>query len=142
MGGPRKKLPTSVRVGRQGSLAHETLSSKRSRGVSIEEAILEKVRQLSPEAQERLLEYVESLQTRPPLPKIRKVPYLDREREMKWLRENRSKYPDQWVAVEGDRLILADPDAMKVYKAAKAEGIESPFVSHIVPDDDLPFGGW
>jgi hypothetical protein len=49
----------------------------------------------------------------------------------------------QWVAVEGDRLIAADPDALKVYAAAKAEGIQSPFLVHIVPEDPLPFvGGW
>jgi hypothetical protein len=44
--------------------------------------------------------------------------------------------------LDGDPLIAADPDGLRVYEAAKAEGIEIPFVHHI-PAEDLPFfGGW
>jgi hypothetical protein len=45
------------------------------------------------------------------------------------------------VAVEGDRLIAADKDAMKVFAAAKSEGVQVPFVVHVLPEDPLPFGG-
>jgi hypothetical protein len=66
-----------------------------------------------------------------------------RTRETRWVRDNRSAYADQWVAVEGDRLIAAGADARTVFAAAKAEGIESPFVMHILPEDSLPFvPGW
>jgi hypothetical protein len=45
--------------------------------------------------------------------------------------------------VEGDRLIAAGLDARTAFAAAKAEGIESPFVIHIPPEDPLPFvPGW
>ncbi|MBM3757007.1 MAG: hypothetical protein FJW38_23865 [Acidobacteria bacterium] len=76
-------------------------------------------------------------------PRVKRVPMRDRSREMQWVQDNRKAYADKWVAIEGDRLILADDDAMKVYNAAKAENIEIPFVVHMPPDDDLPFiGGW
>jgi hypothetical protein len=108
--------------------------------MSLEEAILDKVRQLPEAKQEEVLRFADSLQKRSA---TRVVPYRDLVAEMNWLDRNRAAYVNQWVAVEGDRLILADPDAQKVYDAAKAEGIESPFVMHIVPEDPLPFfAGW
>ena len=74
---------------------------------------------------------------------VRPVRTPDRTRETKWIRDNRSAYADQWVAVESDRLIAAGMDARTVLAAAKVEGIESPFVVHIPPEDSLPFvPGW
>ena len=73
----------------------------------------------------------------------RRVLIRDRATEMKWITRNRAAFADQWVAVEGDRLVAAAADARKVFAAAKAEGIESPFVVRILPDDLLPFvAGW
>ncbi|MGO9256733.1 MAG: DUF5678 domain-containing protein [Bryobacteraceae bacterium] len=105
--------------------------------MSLEEAILDKVRRLPPEKQEEVLRFVDGLEHRPV---TKRVPLLDLTREMKWIAEHRAEYPDQWVSVEGDRLIAAEPDGLKVYQAAKAEGIESPFIVHILPEDPLPFG--
>jgi hypothetical protein len=105
--------------------------------MNLEEAILDKVRRLPPAKQEEVLRFADGLERRPV---TKKVPYRDRSREMKWVKEHRAEYPDQWVSVEGDRLIAADPDGLKVYQAAKAEGIESPFIVHILPEDPLPFG--
>jgi hypothetical protein len=107
----------------------------------LEEAILDKLRQLPPGKQEDVLRFAEGL-LKPPLPPVRRVPYHDRSREMEWVRENEERYAELWVAVEGDRLILADRDAVKVYEAAKAEGIMSPFLAHMPPRGQLPFGGW
>ncbi len=73
--------------------------------MSLEEAILDKVRRLPPAKQEDVLQRG---------PTVRMVPSLNRTREMKWIDENRAAYADQWVAVEGDRLIGADPDPLKV----------------------------
>jgi hypothetical protein len=76
-------------------------------------------------------------------PTVRPVRTSDRTRETRWIADNRSAYADQWVAVEGDRLIAAGVDARTVFAAAKAKGIESPFVVHIPPEDSLPFvPGW
>jgi len=62
---------------------------------------------------------------------------------MLWIRENRATYADQWVVVEGDRLVAADSDGHKVFAAAKAAGIEVPFLVHVLPEDPLPFiPGW
>ena len=73
----------------------------------------------------------------------REVPARDRNREVKWIADNRSTYAGQWVAVEGDRLVAADMDARKVFIAAKGAGIQIPFVVHILPEDSLPFvSGW
>ncbi len=108
--------------------------------MSLEEAILDKVRQLPPAKQEEVLRFADGLQRQPA---AREVLARDRQREVKWIADNRSSYAGQWVAVEGDRLVAADMDARKVFVAAKAAGIEIPFVVHILPEDSLPFvPGW
>jgi len=108
--------------------------------VSLEEAILDKVRRLPPAKQEEVLRFADVLQRGAT---ARMVPSCDRTQEMKWIDENRAAYADQWVAVEGDRLIGADPDALKVFAAAMAQGMRSPFVVHVLPEDPLPFvPGW
>lgn len=71
------------------------------------------------------------------------VPSRDRTMEMRWIDLNRAAYADQWVAVEGDRLVAAGNDPLKVFAAAKEEGIRIPFVVHMLPEDPLPFvPGW
>jgi hypothetical protein len=108
--------------------------------MSVEEAILDRVRHLPPAKQEEVLRFADGLQRQPV---VRPVPASDRTRETKWIADNRSAYANQWVAVEGDRLIDAGLDAREVFAAAKAAGIESPFVVHIPPEDSLPFvPGW
>ena len=71
------------------------------------------------------------------------VPSRDRRREMDWIKENRAKYADQWIVVDGDRLIAANADGHKAFAAAKAAGIDVPFLVHVLPEDPLPFvPGW
>jgi hypothetical protein len=108
--------------------------------MSLEEAILEKIRRLSPAKQEEVLRFADGLERSAA---ARQVSSRDRSSEMKWLAENRSAYEDQWVAVEGERLIAASADPLKVFSAAKAAGIQTPFVVHVLPEDPLPFiPGW
>jgi hypothetical protein len=108
--------------------------------MSLEEAILDRVRRLPPAKQEEVLRFADGLQH---ADTARIVPYRDRTREIKWIDANRSAYAGRWVAVEGDRLIAADSDALKVFAAAKSEGIQVPFVVHVLPEDPLPFvPGW
>jgi len=108
--------------------------------MSLEEAILDRIRRLPAEKQEEVLRFADGLQR---LPIARKVPVRDRKREMQWIAENRAAYAGQWVAVEGDRLVAAALDAREVFSAAKSEGIAIPFVAHILPEDPLPFvAGW
>jgi len=108
--------------------------------MSLEEAILERVRRLPPVQQEEVLRFAAGLDSPPG---ARRVPARDRSREVRWIGEHRSEHAGQWVALEGERLIAADADAGKVYAAAIAEGIASPFVVRIPPDDASPFvPGW
>lgn len=108
--------------------------------MSLEEAILDKVRRLPPAKQEEVLRFADGLQRRTT---ERTAPACDRTKEIKWIDENRAAYADQWVAVEGDRLIAAGTDPLKVFAAAKAEGVRVPFVVHVLPEDPLPFvPGW
>lgn len=108
--------------------------------MSLEEAILDKVRRLPPAKQEEVLRFADGLERNAV---SRRVPSRDRSSEMKWLDENRVAYADQWVAVEGDRLIAANVDPLNVFSVAKAAGIQTPFVVHVLPEDSLPFvPGW
>ncbi len=52
--------------------------------------------------------------------------------------ENRSAHANRWVAVEGDRLIAGGTDPREIFTAAKAEGIESPFVVSVLQEGSLP----
>jgi hypothetical protein len=108
--------------------------------VSLEEAILDRIRHLPQALQEEVLRFADGLRRHT---FIRAIPSHDRAREMKWVSENRAAFSAQWVALEGDRLIAVDSDARKVFAAAKAEGIESPFVVYIAAEDPVPFvSGW
>ncbi len=59
----------------------------------------------------------------------------------KWLAENREKYLNEWVCLDGDKLIAHGKDALEVDRQAKEAGIEAPFLEHIV-EEKYPFGGW
>lgn len=108
--------------------------------MSLEEAILDKIRRLPPAKQEEVLRFADGLERSAA---VRKVSSRDRSSEMKWLDENRAAYEDQWVAVEGQRLISASTDPLKVFSAAKAAGVQTPFIVHVLPEDPLPFiPGW
>ena len=108
--------------------------------MSLEAAILDRVRRLPPTQQERVLRFADGLQQEPI---VRMVPSRDRRREMDWIKENRAKYADQWIVVDGDRLIAANADGHKAFAAAKAAGIDVPFLVHVLPEDPLPFvPGW
>ena len=108
--------------------------------MSLEEAIIDRVRRLPPAKQEEVLRFADVLHHHTT---ARMAPSRDRRHEMEWIKENRAKYADQWVVVEGDRLIAADTDALKAFAAAKAAGIEVPFLVHVLPEDPLPFiPGW
>jgi hypothetical protein len=107
--------------------------------MSLEEAIMDKVRRLPPEKQEEVLRFADGLQDSA---RVRIVPSRDRTMEMRWIDLNRAAFADQWVAVEGDRLVAAG-NPTKVFAAAKEEGIRIPFVVHMLPEDPLPFvPGW
>jgi hypothetical protein len=64
------------------------------------------------------------------------------EKEMKWLREHRAEYANQWVALDEDRLISAGRSAKEVHAAAKAAGVSHALIVLVEPPDMPPFAGF
>ena len=64
------------------------------------------------------------------------------QRALQWLADNKVNYLNQWVALDGDRLLAAGLDGKQVYAEALAAGVTSPLLHQINETDDLPFGGW
>ena len=60
----------------------------------------------------------------------------------KWLDEHSAEYMNQWVCLEGDRLISHGADALEVHRIAIEQRIESPFLHHIVEEPTHYIGGW
>lgn len=69
-------------------------------------------------------------------------PVNERREELRWLANEPSKYAGQWVALEGGRLIAHGDQLASVRAAASAAGVESPLMTHLPAEGELPFGGW
>jgi predicted DNA-binding antitoxin AbrB/MazE fold protein len=76
-----------------------------------------------------------------PLPRVRRVaPLPDYSQAHKWLREHREEFRGQWVVMDTEKVLghTHDSEALKaIFDAARANGVEAPFV-HRVPMDDEP----
>jgi hypothetical protein len=66
----------------------------------------------------------------------------DRSQENRWLAQHGREYIDEWVLLEGDRLITHSRDALEVYAAAQAAGIEIPYIIHVEDPDHPVLIGW
>jgi hypothetical protein len=77
---------------------------------------------------------------------MRRVPPIAPEKgvkdEMKWLREHRAEYANQWVALDGDRLISAGRSAKEVHSAVKAAGVPHALIVLVESPDTPPFAGF
>lgn len=62
--------------------------------------------------------------------------------EQRWLQERGNQFADEWIALDGDRLVSHGPDAKSVFDEARAAGVPKPFFVRVTKQDDLPFGGW
>ena len=62
--------------------------------------------------------------------------------EVEWLKQHRSEYEGQYVALDGDRLVSHGPDGKKVYAEARQAGVDVPYIVRIEGQDEPPFGGW
>lgn len=100
---------------------------------AIVERILEEVKRLTVDEQRELREAL----AREPQPA-----YDTHDRARAWIENHRGEYLDQWVALDGDRLLAHGTDAREVYLEARAAGVEVPYVERVKPNDGLPFGGW
>ncbi|HEV2666195.1 MAG TPA: DUF5678 domain-containing protein [Blastocatellia bacterium] len=59
----------------------------------------------------------------------------------RWMEQHAREYGGQWVALDGDRLIVNGTDAAAVFAAAEADGAYLPLVTYIPPADSPPFIG-
>ncbi len=60
----------------------------------------------------------------------------------RWIEEHREEYLNQWVCLEGDRLIAHGTDGMEVHRKAKEEGIVAPFIVRIIEEPKNFVGAW
>lgn len=109
------------------------------------EQMIEGVRTLPFEDLNRLREVIDEETSRKQIDEAKRVKLQEEiakfKKAEKWLAENREKYMNQWVCLEGDELIAHGSDALAVDRQAKEAGIEAPFLEHIV-EEKYPFGGW
>ncbi len=99
------------------------------------EKVIEEARRLSPDEQRKLREALDrDLQ--------RARSYRAHDREQAWIEQHRDEYMNQWVALDGDKLLAHGTDARTVYLAARAAGVEAPFLEQITPKQEAFMGGW
>jgi len=80
--------------------------------------------------------------TKPPLDRrVPSKPMPDDTRERQWVEEHKHEYAGQWVALDGDRLIVASPIQQEVWDAISADTATPPLVLRIPSPDDLPYVG-
>ena len=104
------------------------------------ENILKQIAQLPPDQQRKLRQLLE--QQEPPIKssldkRIAPKPTPNSEREMKWLHQHACEYANQWVALDGDRLIAHGTKASEVYAAAEADGAPLPMVTFVEDPDTV-----
>lgn len=59
------------------------------------------------------------------------IPVPDQQPAMQWLSDHSHEYPDQWVALDGYRLIANGTDYKEVSAAAKASGVYLPMITFV-----------
>ena len=86
-------------------------------------------------------EALQLLQKRRPAPVVPEGG--DSSREMAWVARPDLTFVNQWVALDGDKVLAHGPDAKGVVAEARAKGLTAPFL-HFVrePFPDPLFIGW
>lgn len=54
-----------------------------------------------------------------------------RNEEQDWIRAHAKKYPGEWIAVKGSRLIARDTDLAAVTRTVRAAGVLRPLYYHV-----------
>lgn len=95
------------------------------------EQIIDEARALSPAEKSKLRQALDSeLEQRTPV-QSSKPDYPTNERERAWVEAHRDEYLGQWVALDGDHLVAHGTDARTVYEAARAQGVEIPYIDRV-----------
>ena len=116
------------------------------------EQIIEAARHLLPTDRQQLQRWLQKQEAHDAVKQTHGTPPLALEtpqqqmarfrKAMDWIAEHRAEYLGQWVVLHGDQLISAAPDAKTAYETAKAVGIETPFLEHVI-DEPVPYyAGW
>lgn len=115
------------------------------------EKVLEDVRQLDREDQEKLRLmlngtpiFTGSAPALPIKPRIiaTDLPIKDRSKEHEWLHQHRDEYANQWVALDGDRLLSRGKDFKEVINQARNLGIPDALMIYVEPSNAPPFVMW
>lgn len=105
------------------------------------EQVTEMIRALPVEDYGKLREVIDEEEKAKREKKEKSNPQIERyKKARKWLDENGEKYMNQWVCLDGDKLIAHGSDALEVHRQAKEAGIEIPYLEQIVEESD--WGGW
>ena len=62
--------------------------------------------------------------------------------ERAWIEAHGDEFLDQWVALDGGRLISHGADAKKVYDEAREQGINAPYLVRVSQKQEAVIGGW
>jgi len=100
--------------------------------------ILEEAMKLPPEDRLRLRAALDQLEANGDAAHT----YRNNEQERAWIEAHREQYLNQWVALDGDRLVAHGMDAKRVYDEAREQGIISPYLERVSPKQEAFIGGW
>lgn len=78
------------------------------------------------------------------LPQVRKssIAPIDFTKEREWLKQNAARYVNEWVVLDGERLIGHGGDPRPIVAQARAEGVRIPFVRFVREESEPFMGGW
>jgi hypothetical protein len=110
------------------------------------EQVIEVVRELPLEDQRRLRQWLQEQERNTSEDQQREEAVrqqVEKYRKAKnWIKQHRSEYMGQWVVLDGDRLISHGADGSQVFDQARAAGIETPFLVHVVEEEEPFYAGW
>jgi hypothetical protein len=106
------------------------------------EQIIDEVRALSPDEQQKLREALDRELAAPDRSELSQARYRTFESEHAWVDAHRDEYLGQWVAVEADRLVAYGSNPREVYLAARDSGIEVPYLVRVEHRAEPFTGGW
>ena len=64
------------------------------------------------------------------------------DRQLQWLKTHRDEYAGQYVALDGDQLVVTGKTIMIAREQAKKKGVLNPFLVRLTSEKDVQFGGW
>lgn len=87
------------------------------------------------------------IQPAPPRDLPRKAPSNGTKRlenpNLKWIKKNKSKYAGNYVALKDGKLIAFGRTIKEADQAAKAKGVEKPFLHYLMAEGEVAWwGGW